>query len=220
MSVARPRTQVILVDTPSILRDGLAALLTHEECDVVATATNGAEALREAALRRPDLVIIDLFTPTASDPGTITQLKKQHPDLRVLVFTFLREERFIATALRAGADGYVLKSDTRLEFLVALRTILQGKNYISTTMYDQVINGYLNTKGGTQRRLGPGTLSQREREVVRLIAQGYRTREIALQFSRSHKTIEKHRTNLMRKLGLKSAAAVAAYAIAHGYLPR
>jgi two-component system, NarL family, response regulator NreC len=214
------KIQVLIVDTDSIMRDGLVALLSNEECEVIGTAANGAEALRATGVRVPDLVIIDLSLPTASDPNTIAELKKQHPGVRVLVLTFLREERLIDLALRAGADGYMLKSDTRLEFITAIRSITQGKGYISPSIYDRVINGYLKTQVGAPRRRGSGALSQRERQVVRLIAEGYRTREIAQQLSLSHKTIEKHRTNLMRKLGLKTAPAVAAYAIAHGYLDR
>ena len=214
------KIQVLIVDTDSIMRDGLVALLSNEECEVVGTTSSGAEALREAELHAPDLVIIDLSMPTSSDPDTIAQLKKQRPGVRVLVLTFLREERLIDAALRAGADGYVLKSDTRLEFITAIRSIAQGKGYISPSIYDRVINGYLKTQPGAPRRRASGALSQRERQVVRLIAEGYRTREIAQQLSLSHKTIEKHRTNLMRKLGLKTAPAVAAYAIAHGYLDR
>jgi DNA-binding NarL/FixJ family response regulator len=214
------RTQVLLVDTDSIMRDGLAALLAREDCEVVAAASTGAEALREAGLLRPHLVIIDLSTPTASDADTIAQLKKLLPNLRVLVLTFLKEEHLIDAALRAGADGYVLKSDTRLELATAIRAISEGKSYISRSIYERVINKYLKAEGGAPRRRASGALSQRERQVVRLIAEGYRTREIAQQLSLSHKTIEKHRTNLMRKLGLKTAPAVAAYAIAHGYLDR
>lgn len=212
------RIQVLLVDSDSIMRDGLAALLGHEECDVVAAAPIAAEAVREAKLRRPDLVIIDLSTPTGSAPDTIAELKKQVPELRVLVLTFLKDERLIDAALRAGADGYVLKSDSRLEFVTAIRSISRGVGYVSTSVYDRVITGYLEAQSGKQPRRTSGDLSERERQVVRLIAEGYRTREIAAQLSLSHKTIEKHRTNLMRKLGLKTAPAVAAYAIAHGYL--
>jgi two-component system, NarL family, response regulator NreC len=214
------KIQVLIVDTDCIMRDGLVALLSNENCEVIGTASTGPEALRETELHAPDLVIIDLSIPTASDPNTIVQLKKQRPGVRVLVLTFLREERLIDAALRAGADGYVLKSDTRLEFVTAIRNITHGNAYVSPSIYDRVINGYLKAQVGAPRRRASGALSQREQQVVRLIAEGYRTREIAQQLSLSHKTVEKHRTNLMRKLGLKTAPAVAAYAIAHGYLDR
>jgi two-component system response regulator NreC len=212
------RPRVFIVDTDSIMRDGLVALLAREACDVVGVASTGSEALAEACVRRPDLVIIDLSAPTAKGADTIAQLKKQVPDARILVLTFLKEERFIDEALRAGADAYVLKSDTRVELISAIRSLGEGKGYISSSIHDRVIGGYLRTQGGPQRRRASGALTHRERQVARLIAEGYRTREIAQQLSLSHKTIEKHRTNLMRKLGLKTAPAVAAYAIAHGYL--
>jgi DNA-binding NarL/FixJ family response regulator len=212
--------KVLIVDTDSIMRDGVAALLRDEDCEVIGATASGAEAVRQTGLHAPDIVIIDLSLATPGDPDTIARLKQQRPGVRVLVLTFLREERLIDAALRAGADGYVLKSDTRPELVTAIRSIAQGKGYISPSIYDRVINGYLKAQPGTPRRRASGALSERERQVVRLIAEGYRTREIAQQLALSHKTIEKHRTNLMRKLGLKTAPAVAAYAIAHGYLDR
>ena len=144
----------------------------------------------------------------------------------MLVLTFHTDDQHIHAALSAGADGYVLKDDSRLEMLTAVRAVLNGKSFLSPAICDRVVNGYLGGGSGsasvrptgTQSSIGADVLSAREREVIKLIAEGYRTREIATFLSLSHKTVEKHRSNLMRKLSLRSAAAVTAYAIANGFV--
>ncbi|TLY88803.1 MAG: response regulator transcription factor, partial [Gammaproteobacteria bacterium] len=145
-------------------------------------------------------------------------LKHRWPEVRVLVLTVRRDEMFIETALRAGADGYVLKSDSRAELFNAVHRVASGKGYISPSALDRMVTAYAKTSDRLPGRPRPaGALTSREQEVITLIAKGYRTREMAQLMSLSHKTVEKHRTNLMRKLGLRSAAAVAAYAITHGF---
>lgn len=216
----RHRISVIVVDSDNLMRHGLAALLDREACEVIAAVASGSQALEVARSQCPELVVIDLSAPAASDPGIIAKLKEQSPNLRVLVLTFLKEGRLIQHALRAGADGYVLKSDTHIELFNAIRSIVQGKPYYSAAIRDQTTAASLRTPGGKSRPAAPEPLSQRQRQVMRLIAEGYRTREIAQRLSLSHKTVEKHRANIMRKLSLRTAAGVAAYAIANGYLDR
>jgi DNA-binding NarL/FixJ family response regulator len=133
------------------------------------------------------------------------------------VLTFQRDDVAIESALRAGVDGYLLKSDRRAELLNAMHSVIERRRYISPSIFDRVVNGFVSQRAQARHAESDG-LSDREREVMRLIAQGLRTREIAVKLSVSHKTVEKHRTNLMRKLGLRTAAAVAAYAITNGYL--
>ncbi len=143
-------------------------------------------------------------------------VKRHWPQVRVLVLTFRKEDACIEAALRAGADGYLLKNDNRSELFAAIHDSGE-KPFLSAVIYERIVNGFVNPKGLPGGRRSQSQLTQREREVIKLIAAGQRTREIAQQLSLSHKTVEKHRTNLMRKLGLKTATAVAAYAIANGY---
>jgi len=217
---------IVVADDHGIMRDGLCALINGEpDLKVVGTATNGREAIRAAEVLKPDLVMMDMSMPLTNGPEAIAHIKRRTPEQRILVLTFHTDDQHIHAALRAGADGYVLKDDSRLEMLTAVRAVLNGKSFLSPAICDRVVNGYLGGAGsgaarpaGTQSSVGSEILSQREREVIKLIAEGYRTREIATFLSLSHKTVEKHRSNLMRKLNLRSAAAVTAYAIANGFV--
>ncbi len=227
-----PKKTIVVADDHGIMRDGLCALINGEpDLKVIGTATNGREAIRAAEVLKPDLVMMDMSMPLTNGPEAIAHIKRRTPEQRILVLTFHTDDQHIHAALRAGADGYVLKDDSRLEMLTAVRAVLNGKSFLSPAICDRVVNGYLSSSAGgggdsganvrpagTQSSIGSEVLSQREREVIKLIAEGYRTREIATFLSLSHKTVEKHRSNLMRKLNLRSAAAVTAYAIANGFV--
>jgi len=214
----RTRTRILLIDEKGIMRDGLCALLADsEEFEVIGAESNGAEAVKNVASTRPQIVVIDFSQAMQNGPDLIASFKARLPEIRVLVLTFRKDDHIIDAALRAGADGYILKNDSCAELFTALRSIAAGKGFISPSICDRVMTGYVRTReSGRARGSGPGELTDRERQVMRLIAAGHRTREIAGLLSLSHKTIEKHRTSLMRKLGLRNASAVAAYAIAHG----
>jgi DNA-binding NarL/FixJ family response regulator len=207
-----------VVDEPGIQRDGLCALLQSDRSvEIVAATASHREALEALEGIQPAVVIIDFSADLKSGPEMIAHLKRRWPEVRVLVLTVRRDEQCIETALRAGADGYVLKNDSRTELFNAVHRIAAGKGYISPSALDRMVTAYAKTSDRKGRAHHPGTLTSREQEVITLIAKGYRTREMAQLMSLSHKTVEKHRTNLMRKLGLRSAAAVAAYAITHGF---
>ncbi len=211
---ARPRgrPRVLVVDERGIMRDALCALLeASKECEVVGAESSVPEALRASANARANLAIVELSRSARGGSEPVADLKAARPDVRILVLTSRREDHLVDAALRAGADGYVLKNDSRSELFAALRCIAAGGHFISAAL-----------RSGVERRdrSGPDAaqgveLSERERQVMQLIAAGHRTREIAALLSLSHKTIEKHRTSLMRKLGLRNASAVAAYAIAN-----
>jgi DNA-binding NarL/FixJ family response regulator len=211
---------VLVVDEKGVMRDGLCTLLTViPELEVVGSAAIGIEAVRIAASLRADVVIIDFPETTLAGPKLITTLKTQLPDIHVVVLTFHQEDHLIEAALRAGADGYVLKTDSRDDLFDALTSVAAGKSFVSPAISRRIVRGYVAATGSGRKRGAPpaADLTDRERQVMRLISAGHRTREIAQILSLSHKTIEKHRTSLMRKLGLRNASAVAAYAIAHGF---
>ena len=207
------------------MRDGLCGLLESDgTIEVVAASANRRDAIEALDTVQPHVAIIDFSTDLKGGPETIAHLKRRWPAVRILVLTVRRDEQFIETALRAGADGYVLKSDSRAELFNAVLSgaipslTAAGKGYISPSALDRMVTAYAQTSDRLPGRARPpGALTHREQEVIALIAKGYRTREMAQLMSLSHKTVEKHRTNLMRKLGLRSAAAVAAYAITHGF---
>ncbi|MDB6092364.1 MAG: LuxR family transcriptional regulator [Gammaproteobacteria bacterium] len=209
---------LLLIDDASLLRDGLFALLELEaEVELLGALGGGAEFGNLAPKTAAQVVILEFSMRDRSGPETVAAVKSRWPQARVLVLTFRAEDQIIETALRAGVDGYLLKTDSRSELLTAIRTVAEGKRYISPSIFERVVSGYVR-KHAPRRNGSPDGLSDREREVMKRIAMGYRTREIAQQLSLSHKTIEKHRSSLMRKLNLRSAAAVATYATANGYL--
>ncbi len=216
----RGRIRILLVDEPGIMRDGLCALLAaSEEFEVVGTLSEPADALRAVATSLPHVLVVDLAHSKRPGHDLIAEAKARQPAVRVLVLTFRKEDDVIDSALRAGADGYVLKNDSRNDLFMALRSIAAGRGYISPSICSRVVSGYVRaSEPGRRRTATRSDLTERERQIMRLIAAGQRTREMADLLSLSPKTVEKHRANLMRKLGLRNASAVAAYAISNGYV--
>ncbi len=210
------RLRVLLVADASLMRDSLAALLgTETELEVIGAVANSAHAVRLAIAAGVDVAIVD-FAPE-SGAQTVASLRGRWPSVRVLVLTSSEDERFIDAALRAGVDGCLLRTDSRADLMTALRKLSEGHRYFSRSIRDRLARP--SAKGGAPLPVSDGLalLTDREREVMQCVASGLRTREIAVRLSLSEKTVEKHRSNLMRKLGLRSAAAVAAYAIAKRY---
>jgi two-component system response regulator NreC len=213
----RRKLQVLLIDEEGLLRDGLCAMINLEEGFAIAGVISGTTALHTVSVPTdPDLIVADFGAPTVRGLETVTVARSRWPNVAILVLSFQRDDAAIESALRAGVDGYLLKTDRRAELLNAMHSVIERKRYISPSVFDRVVHGFVSQRDVT--RAQSDHLSDREREVMKLIAQGLRTREIAEKLSVSHKTVEKHRTNLMRKLGLRTAAAVAAYAITKGYL--
>lgn len=217
---ARERIRILIVDEPGIIRDGLCALLAGtEEFEVIDTLCESKAVLGVLSRMRADILIVDLIPARDVSHELITQAKAVQTGLHVLVLTFRKDDNLIDAALRAGADGYVLKNDSRHDLFMALRSIASGRGYISPSICNRVVSGYVRARDPARGRASQrGELSERERQIIRLIAAGRRTREMAELLSLSPKTVEKHRANLMRKLGLRNASAVAAYAIANGYV--
>ena len=217
-AVRRRTTTVLLIDEPGIPRDGLCALLESDSAlEVIGVAAGRREAVRLLRAAQPHVVVIDLSADLLQGRETIVHIKRRWPRVGVLVLVQPGREH-IETALRAGADGYVLLDEECAELFNAVQRIASGRGYISPATLDRMVTSYRSSTdgGGAPRSAAPEVLTGREREVIAMIAKGYRTREMAQILCLSHKTVEKHRANLMRKLGLRSAAAAAAYAITHG----
>ena len=192
-------------------------LASESSFEVVGVAADGMSAIRVVAELQPDIVLMDLTMPRTSGIDAIVQIKRQSPHIKIVALTFHKEDKYIHATLEAGADAYVLKDDSRTELFNALANVVQGKQYLSPSIVDKVVSGYLS--GGAAATTDPSweILTHREREVIKLIAEGKRTRDIASYLSLSPKTIEKHRTNLMRKLDLHNVSEVTVYAIKNGF---
>jgi DNA-binding NarL/FixJ family response regulator len=215
--------RLVIADDHAIMRDGLAELIGNEgDFEVVGTADDGKVAIDIVDREHPDVVLIDLSMPRTDGAQAIRVIKRKHPETRVLVLTFHKEDAHIHVALEAGADGFILKDEGRDELLTALRVVAGGRSYLSPAICDRVMSGYLR---GFEPVGGPNvvswdSLTAREQQVLKLVAEGYKTREIATYLSLSEKTVEKHRRNMMRKLDLNGVSAVTAYAIENGVLSR
>ncbi len=216
--VSKP-TRVLIVDDHAIMRDGLKALLSSDgNYEVVDTLADGKAAIMAAKTLKPDIIVMDLTMPRTGGIDAIARIKRQNPLIKIVALTFHKEDKYIHATLEAGADAYVLKDDSREELFTALNSVLLGKSFLSPSICSRVVAGYL--AGGDEGSALPSweILTQREREIIKLIAEGSRTKEIATYLSLSPKTVEKHRTNLMRKLNLHNVSAVTAYAIANGFV--
>ena len=211
--------KILIVDDHTIMRDGLHSLIESEPgFEVVGTAADGKTAIRRAGELKPDIVMMDLTMPGTSGIDAIAHIKRQHPQIKLVALTFHKEDQYIHATLEAGADAYVLKDDSRTELFTALRSVQNGKSYLSPSICDRVVAGYLSGGDPANKQPSWELLTKREREVIKLIAEGYKTREIAEYLSLSPKTVEKHRTNLMKKLDLHSVSAVTLYAIQNGLI--
>lgn len=213
------KQRVLLVEDHTVLRAGLKALLSQEpNLEVVGESDNGRDAIRMIGMLNPHLVVTDISMPGMNGIEAITDIKRRYPATRVLVLTIHKEEEYIHDALRAGADGYLLKDATHDELRIAIRSVLNGKIYLSPDISAKVVSGYR----GNGRHDGGAlsspwdTLTHREREVLKLVAEGHPSRFIADYLCLSVKTVEKHRSNLMRKLDLHNASALTTYAIQKG----
>lgn len=215
------KVRLLLADDHAILREGLRELLSGEllsgesEIEVVGEAQDGHETIRRAKELQPDLVLMDISMPHTNGPEAIRAIKRRQQDIKVVVLTVHKSEEHVHESLKAGADGYVLKDDTRQELLAAIRCVHRGKTYLSPSICAKIVQGYVS--GSHCDALCAGdTLTMRERGIVKLIAEGYKNKEIAQSLCISVKTVEKHRANLMKKLNMHSVSALTAYAIENG----
>jgi DNA-binding NarL/FixJ family response regulator len=215
------KLSIVLADDHTILREGLRALLTADSnFEIVGEARDGREAVRCVEKLGPDLLLMDLSMPRMSGMDAIREIKKRYPETKIIALTVHKTEEYLLTTLQAGADGYVLKDATHDELMLAIKNVMGGKSYLSPGVSEKVIEGYLEGKENTRSPSSWESLSQREREVLKLIAEGYKNKEIADDMCISLKTVEKHRANLMKKLDLHNAAALTVYAMEKGLVNR
>ena len=217
----KEKVRIVLAEDHTILREGLRALLTADpDFEIIGEAADGREAVRFVEKQVPDLILMDLSMPRMTGMDAIREIKKRYPQTKIIALTVHKTEEYLRTTLQAGADGYVLKDATHEELMMAVESVLKGKTYLSPGVSRRVIEGYLEGKESQMPPSTLGLLSQREREVLKLIAEGYKNKEIATDLCISLKTVEKHRANLMKKLDLHNAAALTAYAIEQGLVER
>jgi len=221
LKIMSQKVRIVIAEDHTILREGLRSLLSsHPSFEIVGEAEDGREAIRCVEKFKPDLILTDLSMPKMNGMEAIKEIKRESPATKVLVLTVHKAEEYILATFRAGADGYILKDSTHAELVMAVKKVLDGKRYISPEISEKVIEGYLEGKKTLKSRTSWETLTQREREILKLIAEGYKNKEIADDLCISVKTVEKHRANLMEKLDLHNIQALTAFAIERGLVSR
>jgi DNA-binding NarL/FixJ family response regulator len=210
------RHRIVLVEDHTLLREGLRSLLAaRPEFEVVGEAGDGLEAIAQVRKLTPDLVIMDLSMPKMNGLEALREIMRQHPVMKVIALTMHNSEEYVREALAAGASGYVLKVVSHGELITAIGKVLAGKRYLSPDISKSLADG----RPERNRGVTPWeSLTHREREVLKMIAEGYKSREIGEYLGISLKTVEKHRANLMQKLDLHSVSAVTAFAAKKGLI--
>ncbi|UCF74084.1 MAG: response regulator transcription factor [Deltaproteobacteria bacterium] len=213
--------RIVIVEDHTILREGLRALLSSSpDFEIVGEAEDGRGAIQCVENVKPDLVLMDLSMPRMNGMDAIREIKKLCPGTKILALTVHKAEEYVRATLQAGADGYVLKDATHPELVMAIKSVLAGKPYLSPGVSEKVIEGYLEGRKRLKFRSGWDILTQREREILKLIAEGHKNKEIADYLCLSVKTVETHRANLMRKLDLHDLSALTTFAVEKGLITR
>lgn len=210
--------KILLVDDHTLIRDAIRAHLSGENYQIVAEASNGKEAIEMIEKAQPDIVFMDINMPGQDGISTTREIKKKYPELEVIALSMLQESQYIRQMFEAGAKGYLLKNCSEEDLKQAIDHVLEGKVYYSPEVSDSLIQGFVQPRqsgaGGSVRV----KLTNREKEVLSLIAQEYSNREIAEKLFISIRTVDAHRRNLLEKTGSKNAAGLTLFALKMGLI--
>lgn len=207
-------TSIIITDDHQLVIDGIKAMLQHEaDIQIIGEALNGKILLESPLLPKADLVLMDIGMPEMNGLEASRVLKKDHPNIKILVLTTYADRRSIKEMLKIGVDGYVLKDSGKAIFLEAASTIMRGETYFDQRVTEVIMSSFSGKKSAHET---PTPLTEREKEVIRLIADGMSTNEIADALFLSALTVETHRKNISTKLGINKVASLVRYAIEEG----
>ena len=211
------KVRVLIADDHTILREGLRALLAPcDDIEVVGEAADGREAIAQVARLRPDVVLMDIAMPGLGGLEATLEIRRQWPSTKVLVLTQYDNRQYVLSILKAGAAGYVVKGAAASELVTAIRAVHRGEAFLSPTAAQAVLERYLGGEEGVVE--GYDHLSDREKQVLKLAAEGKTNKEIAALLCLSVKTVMGHRASLMEKLDLHNRTELVRYAIAHGLI--
>ncbi len=214
------KIRVLLADDHTILRAGLRMMLNAQaDISVVGEASDGREAVRETERLLPDVVIMDITMPDLNGIEATRSIKRALPDVKVLMLTMHENEGYLFQSLRAGASGYMMKEAADTELIQAIRTVQSGRFYLSPAAQSMMVGDYLQrVKAGGEEKDSYNDLTEREREILKLVAEGLTNNQIAEKLIISPKTVDTHRTHVMDKLNLHSRAELVKYAMRRGLL--
>jgi DNA-binding NarL/FixJ family response regulator len=208
--------KILLADDHQIMRDGLRSLIEKRpEMEVVAEAENGRAAVKLTRRLRPDVIVMDINMPDLNGIDASRQIVAEFPGTKIIVFSMHTDHQFVAGALKAGVSGYLQKDSAFEELEQAIRVVASNQTYLSPSIAGDVVKGYVD-KMMTDESADPALLTEREREVVQLYAEGHATKQIAERLNLSVKTVETHRRHIMQKLNITSIAELTKFAIREG----
>ena len=211
------RIRVVLADDHALVRAGMRSLLSGMALvEVVGEAASGEEAIQLASREQPDVVLMDIAMKGISGLEAAARMRESHPGVRVVILSMHAGEEYVLQALRAGAVGYLLKDAATGELELALRSVVRGESWFSPAVSRQVVEGYVQRVGGEPVA---DVLTARQREVLKLVAGGRSTKEIAFDLNLSVKTVETHRAQIMERLGIRDVAGLVRYALRTGLVP-
>jgi DNA-binding NarL/FixJ family response regulator len=211
--------RIVVAEDNTLLREGLCLMINSDkDLEVVAQAADGFSAIETTLSLKepPDLIMMDLSMPKMDGVSAIKEIKRQRPDSKIMALTIHDSDEFILECFDAGASGYCLKDSSQDELLKAIHVVLSGKAYISPGVTGTVMEGFLDGRRKMKKATAWDSLTQREREVLKLVAEGYTSKEVAGFLCISPKTVERHRSNIMSKLDLHNVSELTAFAIEKG----
>ncbi len=212
-------TKILLVDDHTLFREGIRALLSTEaDIQVVGEAADGQQAIELAEKLSPDIIVMDLVMPGVNGMQAAQQLHDKHPNIRILILSMYDDDEYICQILKAGASGYVLKRAASDDLLRAIREVSNGGSALHPTVAAKLLKDYVRKARSTEQRDPGSVLTARESEILKLVAEGRTNQQIADILGLGRKTIDTHRTNIMRKLDLHDVTALVKYALKRGII--
>jgi len=208
------KIRILVADDHTLFRQGVKTLIgVEQDMEVVGEACNGTEAVDKASELRPDVVLMDIGMPGPSSFEVTRQIKRNRPDTKVLFLTMYDDEDYLVESMEVGANGYVLKDSPATQLVSAVRDVHRGGSFLSPRMLSQLVDDFRTRIKSADRLPRFATLTPREKEVLKMLAEGNSVKEVACQLNLSVKTVEAHKFNLMRKLDIHNKAQLVQYAI-------
>lgn len=212
------KLRILLAEDHQTVREGIKLLVNAQpDMEVICEVGDGEQAIKEATRLKPDLLVMDISMPTMNGLKATKKLRELLPDIKILTLTRHTDDGYLKQLIGAGANGYVLKQSAPTDLLQAIRTVSAGNAYLDPSLTRKVMGGYV-SRAESVRGESKGDLTDREEEVLRLISFGYSNKEIGSRLDVSVKTVEAHKANAMRKLGISSRIDIVRYAILQNWL--